>query len=238
MSELQHTIEARGEHPSCLAGHVRVSTEGGCAMSMEFAGDAAQATPYKLEAAARLLESCNTEIDHCRQVAELAGRLFDETAPLHGLREMERCLLVSGALLHDIGVSVTYQRHHKHSRDVILGAALEAFTSREQGIVANVARYHRKALPSEAHKHFAALRPGDRELVRKLAAIVRIADGLDRSHSNVVESVEARRLGEDAWEIGVSGRGSMSPEFWAVREKKAELFELVFGVELTIARTK
>lgn len=190
--------------------------------------------PDKLQSAAELLRDTGVCLAHCRQVAGLSGWLFEQTASLHGFGEAERVLLLAGALLHDVGVSVTYQRHHKNSRDMILAADLPGFDSRERRIVASIARYHRKALPSLNHRLFAGLSSGDRETVRKLAAIVRIADGLDRSHTSAVTELRACCVDAGVWEIVVWGRGDLSSELWAAREKKRDLFEEAYGVELRI----
>ena len=188
----------------------------------------------KLACAEELLQGVGVEVGHCRQVSRLAVALFEQTASLHGLNPEARALLACGGLLHDIGVSVTYQRHHKHSRDLILAAPLPALTPRETPIVANLARYHRKGHPSPEHAHFARLDPADRELVRKLAALLRIADGLDRTHTNAVTSLEASQTRPGRWRISVEGRGALTAELWAAREKKAGLFEEVFGVRVAI----
>lgn len=188
----------------------------------------------KTACAEELLAGVGVEVGHCRQVARLAVALFDQTASLHGLDRKARTLLACAGLLHDIGVSVTYQRHHKHSRDLILAASLPALTPREKLIVANLARYHRKGHPSPEHAHFARLAAADRELVRMLAALLRIADGLDRTHNDAVTAVEASETAPGHWRITVEGRGALSEELWAAREKKAGLFEEVFGVGAAI----
>jgi exopolyphosphatase / guanosine-5'-triphosphate,3'-diphosphate pyrophosphatase len=114
--------------------------------------------------------------------------LFDQTAALHGLGPAERGLLEVAGLLHDVGYDVSQSAHHKHSLYLIRNADLDGFTSRERDLIANVARYHRKALPADRHAEYMALDDADRTLVRRLAALLRLADGLDADHFQVVEA--------------------------------------------------
>ncbi len=168
-----------------------------------------------------------------KQVVRLVEMLFDACQPLHGLGQRERELLTCAALLHDIGLSVGVLSHHKHSQRLILEAALPALTDEERAIVANVARYHRKALPSEKHPPFAELSPRDREVVRHLAALLRVADGLDRAHEDAVEILTASPAGKDAWTLRIFGPGNLDLAAQGVL-RKADLFEAAFGVKLRI----
>ncbi|NLF37883.1 HD domain-containing protein [bacterium] len=173
------------------------------------------------------------ERGHCERVALLAALLFDQLKPLHRLGEPMRELLVCAALLHDIGISVSFNKHHKHSLDLILRAALPALTRREKQIAANVARYHRKALPAMKHSAFRVLQPQDREAVRKLGALIRVADGLDRAHENAVSAISAVQTTPDQWELVISGSGDLD---YAADSgmRKRDLFEDVFDVGLSI----
>ncbi len=143
----------------------------------------------RLEAVLQLAESYDYEEEHTRHVTELSLRLFDELQPLHRLSAEERFWLRCGALLHDIGWIEGQKGHHKTSRDLILDASELPFDERERLIVASIARYHRRALPKDKHDHFAALSPVDQYHVIVLAALLRVADGLDRTHRNVVEDL-------------------------------------------------
>jgi len=142
-------------------------------------------------------------------------------------------LLLAAGVVHDVAFSMGRAQHHKRSRDLILAARLPEYTAREQGIVAQLARYHRKAEPSERHKLYKDLPPEDRALVSRLAAILRLADGLDRPHQSAVEAVEARQTGPGEWELRVTGSGPLTYELWGAR-RKAGLFEKAFGVRLRI----
>ncbi len=190
----------------------------------------------KLQSAAELLVATGVEVAHCRQVAHLSGRLFHAIHPLHQMTDDDEVLLLAAGLLHDVGVSVSYQRHHKHSQEIILHATLEGFGRREQRIVACLARYHRKAHPSPSHAPFGELSHTDQERVRKLAALLRLADGLDRTHCDAVTDLTAGPIGPRTWEIRVTGRTALWEELWAARERKSALFCEVFGVKLDIVR--
>ena len=134
--------------------------------------------------------SYNFEEGHSRQDARLAVRLFDLTADLHRLDDECRDLLCCAALLHDIGYVKGYDAHHKTAYKLIIEADLPGLADREKRIVANVARYHRGAQPKLEHEGFATLNADDREIVEKLGAILRLADGLDRTHVDAVRGLE------------------------------------------------
>ena len=150
------------------------------------------ALPHRPEDADRyravcaLAEAHRYEREHTHQVTRLAMALFDGLAPALGLNADARFLLQCGAMLHDIGWSDGRKAHHKTAQRLILAAEGLPFDDRERTIVALVARYHRKALPAPDHEGYADLGEADRRLVRALGGILRVADGLDRSHVNVV----------------------------------------------------
>src|SRR4029450_3766286 len=125
---------------------------------------------------------------HARQVTTLALSLFDQTSALHGLGPAERGILEAAGLLLDVGFAVSQSAHHKHSLYLIRNADLDGFSARERDLVANIARYHRQALPADRHTESMALDYDDRTLVRRLAALLRLADGLDADHFQVVEA--------------------------------------------------
>lgn len=188
----------------------------------------------RYEQAGALLDAFAWELDHCRQVRSLAMRLYDQLAPLHGLGEEERAILHGAALLHDIGWTVAGQKHHKHSYRLIKenAATLDAFKPSHIELLANVARYHRKSLPKLDHKPYAALSAGQREIVRTLAALLRVADGLDRPHLQAVRELEC---GIDTETVRIALTVASSPEAHVEGgTRKKELFETVFGRQLRI----
>jgi exopolyphosphatase/guanosine-5'-triphosphate,3'-diphosphate pyrophosphatase len=164
---------------------------------------------------------------HCEQVARLATRLFDLTAPVHNLGERERDWLEAASLLHDVGYSIHFQRHHKHSHYLISTSDLDAWDPREVEIVAHVARYHRGALPKPRHESFAALGDWQRETVRKLAALLRVANALDRTHAARVVELHASLVGRKRVVIEILSPFDVGLEIESAR-RRADLFEKVF----------
>lgn len=167
--------------------------------------------------------------DHARHVTELAVSLFDQLAGLHGLPDGDRRILIAGALLHDIGLHVSYSKHHKHSLYLILHSEIPGISPAELPLVALVARYHRRAEPKPDHYLFRDMDAADRERVVKLSALLRIADSLDREHLQRVHRVEAR-LHDDRLELHLDKDGRLLLEQWALR-KKGRLFAREFGLE-------
>lgn len=142
-----------------------------------------------LDSALRLAESCNYDVEHSRQVTQLALKLFDELAPVHNLGPDARFWLNIGSLLHDIGWIEGQKSHHKTALRTILNTRLLSIGNRERLIVGSIARYHRKVNPSKKHSHYAALKSSERNMIKVLAAILRVADGMDRSHQSIVKDL-------------------------------------------------
>jgi len=136
-----------------------------------------------------LAESCEYDMGHTHQVTRLALKLFDELKGIHYLSSEERFRLRIGSLLHDIGWVEGQKGHHKTALHIILDTSLLPFDHQERLIIGSIARYHRKALPSKKHSHFAALKQSERRVVSLLAGILRVADGLDRTHQNLIEDL-------------------------------------------------
>src|SRR3954465_8985557 len=124
--------------------------------------------------------------DHAHQIARLALALFDETRRRHALRGREREWLEYASLLHDIGVHISYEDHHKHSYYLITHGDLRGFEPTEIEAIALITPYHRQGRPKKSHAEFGHLARRDRRTIRLLAAILRLAEGLDRSHAQVV----------------------------------------------------
>ena len=174
----------------------------------------------------RLLRRSDAEITHAAHVARLALDLFDQTHSLHQLAAAERELLQHAALLHDVGYAVGRARHNRHSYYLITHADLTGFAAEEIEAIASIARYHRGGLPKTAHENWKALDPTLRPVVEKLSAILRIADGLDRTHGQLVVGVKCR-VHPRRIEFEASARNDCEAELGAAR-KKADLFEKVF----------
>jgi exopolyphosphatase/guanosine-5'-triphosphate,3'-diphosphate pyrophosphatase len=144
-----------------------------------------------------LAERCNYYAEHAQQVVRLALALFDQTRAVHGLTDREREWLEYAALLHDIGGHISYARHHRHSYYLIKNGDLRGFHPDEIEVMALVARYHRRGTPKRSHEEYAGLSSALRRTVRTLASILRVAESLDRSHSQSISGLELRDRGED-----------------------------------------
>ncbi|MDP4267948.1 MAG: HD domain-containing protein [Bacteroidota bacterium] len=189
------------------------------------------------KAISNILKKYSAEFEHAQKVKNLALLLFDKTREIfHNLGENERDLLEAGALLHDIGYYVDKKDHHKHSCALIMQEHPEEFTEEEIKIIANIARYHRGKMPRNSHKCFSALdNDKDRELVKKLGAIVRIADGLDRGHVSAIEDLNCfyDSFSNIFYIILESKHFSCQLEMLAIENKK-DLFEKVFNVQVKV----
>ena len=172
---------------------------------------------------------------HGHQVAMLAMRLFDEFQDDHGLSARERLLLQVAALLHDIGVYVNLRAHHKHSQYLLAASQIFGLSDEETAIVANIARYHRRALPQESHLPYVALDRRDRLIVDKLAAILRVANALDAEHLQKVSDLRLVRR-DKAWTLEITGVGDLTMEQLAATAR-ADMFVSTFGRELNIRPT-
>ncbi|MDH5640046.1 MAG: Ppx/GppA family phosphatase [Nitrospira sp.] len=172
-----------------------------------------------------LARRCQTHEGHALHVAGLALRLFDQTKRLHGLGEQERSWLEYAAVLHDIGHLINHRQHHKHAYYLITHSDMGGFAADEVEVIANVARYHRRAMPVRSHQGFQAVTPRLRRVVRVLSALLRIADGLDRTHFAVVRTVKVKPGKTMTIEATVTGDAEM--ELWAAKNR-ADLFEQVF----------
>lgn len=175
-------------------------------------------------------KNCGVDLPHARHVANLAGSLWQQlTGPL-GLKADDRELIEAAAVIANVGYLINFEGHHKHSYHLIVNSELPGFERRQLQILANVARYHRGAAPKKKHHHFADLSMEDQDRVRKLAAILRLALALDRTHQQIVGDVRAR-VRDDVVRIVIHSQGGAEVDVWAA-ERKVELFESVFGREV------
>lgn len=140
-----------------------------------------------------IIEKYNINIDHALQVKSYALMLFDAINTLtNEFSEKDKEYLKAAALLHDIGYCVDKKSHHKHSLTLIKQLEIPEYSEYEKLLIGNIARYHRCALPNvEKHEDYAALEENDRIKVSKLAAILKIADGLDKPHKNLILGISA-----------------------------------------------
>jgi exopolyphosphatase / guanosine-5'-triphosphate,3'-diphosphate pyrophosphatase len=169
---------------------------------------------------------------HARLTAKLAARLFEQSKPLHNLDNSNLLLLEIGALLHDIGHFVNTVDHDKHGYYLLNNHHLIGLTLREQNIVANLVRYHRKQSPSTGDENVKLLPQKDRLIVIKLCALLRLADSIDISHTSYITDVSLMET-KSGWRMKISGKSDLMLENWAF-EKRKSLFQEVFGVNLEL----
>jgi len=167
-------------------------------------------------------ERCRYAAEHARHVADLAARVFDRTRTWHGLGDRERQWLEYGALLHDVGVHISYERHHRHSYYLIKNGGLRGFEPEEIEIIALIARYHRRGLPRRSDAGFGDLPRPLRRTVRVLASLVRLAEGLDRTRNGAIAGVEI--AAEDSRAVvRLHATGDAELELWAAQRHAPEL---------------
>ena len=197
--------------------------------------DASFAKPIQkevLQGAKRLADKFQIDMEHASHVEILCVKLFDALRSLHHLDDGDKLLLRVAAILHEAGRFVSSKAHHRHSFYLISHSEIFGLSHREIEIVALVARYHRHSPPKREHRGYKDLSRGDRLLVAKLASILRVADALERSHSQRVRKLEVVR--EDRHIVLVaSGLEDVSLEQLAVNDK-GDLFAQIFGADIEI----
>jgi exopolyphosphatase/guanosine-5'-triphosphate,3'-diphosphate pyrophosphatase len=169
---------------------------------------------------------------HAMQVAKLAMAMFDQLAGLHRLPMAVRPYLEVAAVLHDIGHSVSYQKHHRHTEYLVRNGDIPGLADRERDIVARIARFHRRSPPDLHHPGMEGLSPGEARTVRKLATILRVADALDRSHAQPISNMRAQKVGGKIT-LRLSTQGPADLELWDVGHE-AQLFQRVFAAKLVV----
>jgi exopolyphosphatase/guanosine-5'-triphosphate,3'-diphosphate pyrophosphatase len=173
-----------------------------------------------------LAERCNYYADHARHIVQLSLALFDQTRAIHGLTDHEREWLEYSALMHDIGSHISFGRHHRHSYYLITNGDLRGFQPEEIEIMALVARYHRRSTPKAEHEEYSRLSSGRRRTVRTLAAILRVAENLDRSHSQVISGLAVRARKANV-KLELTAAGDAELEMWATARHVAPFEEVV-----------
>ncbi|MEN3331114.1 MAG: exopolyphosphatase / guanosine-5-triphosphate,3-diphosphate pyrophosphatase [Blastocatellia bacterium] len=178
---------------------------------------------------------------HSHHVAHLSARIFDDTREHHQLGDDDKKLLLYAALLHDLGYHIAHNNHHRHGLYLIKNAEMPGFTGSEIAMMATVVRYHRGSMPKgngdsrsqKEHEDFYSLERPERIVVLKLAAILQIADGLDRAHRQIIKDVRCQISG-DTVAFAIEAGGECDLEIWSA-ERKAVWFEDVFGVPVRFA---
>ncbi len=170
---------------------------------------------------------------HAEHVKNIALHLFDSLRHLHPCGDKEREILEAAALLHDVGYHISADQHHKHSDYLIRNSPMPGFTNDETELIATVARYHRKSHPKKKHNAFALLQEEEQEVVRVLASILRIAEGLDRRQQQHVQRVDVQS-GDDLIEITLySPLREPDIEMWGAERRKS-LMEETFDCKVRL----
>ncbi|MDD5262602.1 MAG: HD domain-containing protein [Methylacidiphilales bacterium] len=175
-----------------------------------------------------LMRKLEPDPEHVLQVRRIGIALWRGSHSLHKLAPRFLALFEASALLHDIGWSHSPkdQAHHKHSAELILKHPWKSLAPEEIRIVAQTARYHRKGLPSLSHVQFRALSIKSRHVAQANAALLRIADSLDRSHRQAIQKARISKA-ETGWVVTVLTTEPLRAETYGF-EKKKDLFERHF----------
>jgi exopolyphosphatase/guanosine-5'-triphosphate,3'-diphosphate pyrophosphatase len=158
--------------------------------------------------------------------------MFDQTRAMHELDVESRTLLEVAAILHDIGGFISGSNHHKHTLYILEANPIIGLTASQMAIVANIARYHRKSTPKAGHRNFDELSQKQKNIVMTLAAILRIANALDRDRSGSVKGVDLS-FKKPKFVMRLKGEGDMLLAKWALTTR-SDLFEQVFGGKVTV----
>ena len=189
------------------------------------------------EAAVRNLAiQYESDLRHVEHVALLSLQMFDSLVEgkLFEPGEGERDLLWAAAMLHDVGMTISYDDHHKHSKYLIVSAELPAFDPRERALIAQISRYHRKGAP-KLDEMASLARPGDEDLVARCAVILRLAEHLERGRDRSVREARLRANGKGVdLHLEASGEDLVLPRWSVERYGDDEAFERVFHRRLLI----
>jgi exopolyphosphatase/guanosine-5'-triphosphate,3'-diphosphate pyrophosphatase len=183
-----------------------------------------------------LARACNYETEHADHTAFLALRFFDELCRLHQHHygSDERELLDYAAITHDIGTFLSHSNHQKHAYYLIRNSDLLGFDDTEIDLIANVALYHRKGIPKKRHTNLEGLSRAERKRVAVLAAILRVAEGMDRGHLGVVRDIRLDlERNPRRFLLTLLCESDCQFEVWGVQNAR-DLFEYVFEAPLSV----
>jgi len=170
--------------------------------------------------------------DHALHVTKLSLSLFDQLAEEHKIAKESRLLLHVAGVLHDIGTYIRASGHHKHGQYIVENSEIFGLNHDQIAIISNLVRYHRKAMPTPRHFSYISLSRDNRILVLKLSAILRVADAIDRGHSQRVEEVDVQIRGEELF-LNCKRKGDITLEQFGL-QAKGNLFEEVFGYKVVL----
>lgn len=177
----------------------------------------------------------NYQKKHARHVRYLSVRLFEQLAPLHGYGAKERELLDAAALLHDLGTIISYDAHHKHSQTLIVNSGLAGFTPRESALIALLTRYHRRGKPT-INGYDPLFDDEDKDLLIKLAAILRLSEFLERGRNGIVDDITAA-WNDDTLRLTLVADEYPAVELWDAERNAVSLAESAFGRQVILEST-
>lgn len=215
------TVSERGLRDGILLDHL---------LREEDALQQFQALSVRRRSILQLARACNYEADHAEHVAQLSLKIFDQlkTLKLHNYGPDERELLEYAALAHDIGAFLSHSNHQKHAYYLIRNSDLLGFNDTEIDVIANVALYHRKGIPKKRHENLLDLDRAERQMVSVLAAILRLVEGMDRSHLSLVKDVRCELASKPRRLImTLLSNADCQLELWGVQNSR-DLFEFIF----------
>lgn len=194
-----------------------------------------QKTPVRKRSVLHLGRSCSFDEKHSETVANLALQLFDSAKKidLHNFGDYERDLLRHAAMLHDVGDFLSFTDHHLHSHYIINNSELTGFDPKEKTIIANIARFHRKKLPSKKNLKPMDLDEKSKSVVTVLSTFVRLAEKLDRSHCRLVKKAEFSKTGKDQVLLTFYADSDCSFEEWSILQNRQAFYES-FEKELNV----
>ncbi|HJQ69598.1 MAG TPA: Ppx/GppA phosphatase family protein [Blastocatellia bacterium] len=221
-----------------LRKHAPESQAAEAAINSAPSPDASGPVDIRMRSVLSVARRYDYDAPHSHHVARLATRIFDDTQDLHGMGDQERHLLEYASLLHDIGYHIAHNNHHRHSLYLIKNSEMPGFTGNEIAIMAAVVRYHRGSMPKRGidlrmrreHEDFLSVERSHRPTVLKLAAILQMADGLDRSHQQLVRDVRCEVNGTTAT-MQIESDSESDLELWSA-DRKARWFREIFRVSV------
>ena len=194
-----------------------------------------QKAPVRNRSVINLGRSFNFDEKHSETVSALSLQLFDSAKQigLHNLGENERELLCYAATLHDIGDFISFNDHHLHAHYIISNAELYGFDEQEIKLIANIARFHRKKLPSRKALKATGLDEKNKDAIATLSTFLRIAEKLDRSHCALVKKAEFNETGRDTIQLTFYSDTDCSLEEWSIVQNR-QAFQEAFGKQLDV----
>ena len=201
-----------------------------------------QKAPMRNRSVLHLGRSCNFDEKHSETVASLALQLFDSAKQigLHNLGEAEKELLKHAAMLHDVGDFLSFNDHQLHSHYIICNAELLGFDPKETQIMANIARFHRKKLPSKKALKITGLDEKTNDAIAILSTFLRFAEKLDRSHCGLVKKAEFVKVNKDQVLLSFYSDSDCSLEEWSIiqnRQAFYEAFEKQLDAKCTVTQS-